>query len=256
MNFSNATTTHLGHYVYALVDPRDGAIFYVGKANANNRAFNHLSATRGESAKHDRIAEIRASKFEPVVEILRYGLTSAKESFEVEAAIIDTVGLEKLSNQVRGHGVDRGRQTAHEVERLHGSKPIEVNDLRESLMLFFINKTYSPTKTELELYDCVRQFWSKVSIATRTPDASGKLRYSVALGVADSVVVKAYSIAAWFPAHTTCSSRTSRARTLSQPGNRWEFVGQLIPDHQLVGRRLTRNEKDYPANQQGYGYIN
>jgi hypothetical protein len=256
MKFSSTTTIHLGHYVYALVDPRDDAIFYVGKANANNRAFNHLSARPGESVKHKRILDIRASKFEPVVEILRYGLASADESFEVEAAIIDTIGLEKLTNQVRGHGVDRGRQTAREVERLHGSKSIEVNDLRESLMLFFINKTYSPTKTELELYDCVRQFWSNVSIETRTPDASGKPRYSVALGVADSVVVKAYSIAAWFPAGTTCSSRTSRARTLSQPGNRWEFVGQLLPDHRLVGRRLTRNGKDCPANQVGYGYIN
>jgi hypothetical protein len=49
MKFSSTTTIHLGHYVYALVDPRDDAIFYVGKANANNRAFNHLSARPGES---------------------------------------------------------------------------------------------------------------------------------------------------------------------------------------------------------------
>jgi hypothetical protein len=253
MKFSPSTTSHLGHYVYALVDPRDGQIFYVGKASANNRAFDHVNAGKGESEKHERIQEIRDVGDEPVVEILRYGLTSAKASFEVEAAIIDTIGLENLTNMVRGHGVDRGRQTAAEVERLHGSKPVEITTLRESLMMFFINQTYSPTKTDLELYDCVRQFWSSVSARTRTPDqVSGELPYQTALGVVDSVVVRVYSVAAWFPAGTTFTSRGFR----SDPGNRWEFVGQQLPDHPLAGRRLQRDGKDVPANQQGYGYIN
>ena len=43
VKFSTNTTKHLGHYVYALVDPRDDSIFYVGKASGNNRAFDHLN---------------------------------------------------------------------------------------------------------------------------------------------------------------------------------------------------------------------
>ncbi len=39
MKFSLSTRKALQHYVYALVDPRDQKIFYVGKASANNRAF-------------------------------------------------------------------------------------------------------------------------------------------------------------------------------------------------------------------------
>ena len=31
MEFSKSTKEHLGYYVYALVDPRDKTIFYVGK---------------------------------------------------------------------------------------------------------------------------------------------------------------------------------------------------------------------------------
>lgn len=42
MSFSKDVQKQLGHYVYALVDPRDETIFYFGKATANNRAFNHL----------------------------------------------------------------------------------------------------------------------------------------------------------------------------------------------------------------------
>ena len=140
MKFSSTTTKHLGHYVYGLVDPRDKTIFYVGKASANNRAFNHLRIHEGEERKHQRIREIHAAGYEPSVEILRYGLGSLRESFEVEAAVIDALGLENLTNKVRGHGVDRGRQTAAEVERLHGSKPMPVEQIRDRYMLFFINR--------------------------------------------------------------------------------------------------------------------
>ncbi|MCZ8077172.1 MAG: hypothetical protein O9341_23895 [Paucibacter sp.] len=251
MRFSPSTTKQLDHYVYALVDPRYDSIFYVGKASANNRAFDHLRIGKGEEEKHKRIRQIRADGHEPEVEVLRYGLKSAKASFEVEAAVIDAIGLENLTNKVRGHGIDRGRQKASEVERLHGSKAIAIEDIRESYMLFFINQTYTPTKTEQELYDCTRQFWSRVSPTTRTPSAGGSLPYPVALAVVESVVVRAYSVLAWFPAGSTLSSRPSGV-----PGTRWEFVGQLLPEHRLVGRRLTKGGKDLPANQLGYGYIN
>ncbi len=252
MKFSSTTTKHLGHYVYALVDPRDKTIFYIGKASANNRAFNHLRIHEGEERKHRRIREIRAAGREPGVEILRYGFGSVRESFEVEAALIDALGLENLTNKVRGHGVDRGRQTAAEVERLHGSKPMPVERIRDPYMLFFINQTYSPTKTEIELYDCVRQFWSRVSPKRRTPsEETGALPYPTALAIVESVVVRAYSIAAWFPAGTTLSTRVAR-----NTRGCWEFVGRLIADHPLVGRRLTKDGKDLPANQLGYGYLN
>ena len=252
MKFSASTTKQLGHYVYALIDPRDEAIFYVGKASANNRAFKHLRVAKGEDEKQERIKDIRGAGLEPRVEVLRYGLKTDKESLEVEAAVIDALGLENLTNNVRGHGVVRGRQTFSEVERLHGSKPVAVESIREPLMLFFINKTYSPTMLEPAIYDCVRQFWSGVSRKTRTPsEVEGTLPYPIALAVVESIVVRAYSVIAWFTAGSTLSTRP-----FGSDINKWEFVGQLLADHRLVGRRLTRNGHDLPANQLGYGYIN
>jgi hypothetical protein len=253
MRFSAATKRQLDHYVYVLVDPRDKQIFYVGKATANNRAFDHLLAQNGEEEKHKRVRDIRASGLEPTVEILRYGLKSAQESFAVEASVIDALGLENLTNKVRGHGIDRGRQTANEVERLHGSKPVRVETLLDPYMLFFINQTYSPTMKENELYDCARQFWYNVSETTRIPAAkTRKLPYPVGLAVVESVVVRAYSVAAWFAAGTTLSTRNI------SKGNRkfkWEFVGQLIEKHPLVGHRLTEHGRNLPGNQLGYGYL-
>ncbi|MES2018699.1 MAG: hypothetical protein V4484_19590 [Pseudomonadota bacterium] len=248
--FSTASREKLGHYVYGLVDPRDGAIFYVGKASGNNRAFSHLRVDDGETRKCDRIRAIRAAHLEPKVDILRYGLN--KETvFVVEAAIIDTIGLEHLTNIVRGHGITYGRQSAQEVERLFGSKAKAVEDISDPCMLFFINKTYSPTKSESDLYDCVRQFWWGVGQEKRNErEDDGGLKYRTALAIVDSVVVRVYSIAAWFPAGSTLSSREWRGDKKC-----WEFVGKPLSEHKLAGKRLTRGGSDLVANQQGYGYL-
>jgi hypothetical protein len=115
MEFSHPTLQHLGLYVYALVDPGDGSIFYIGKASGSNRPFSHLSTGSGETEKQRRIEIIRAAGEEPRVEILRYGLETEQAALDVEAAIIDSLGMENLTNPVRGHDTQRGRQTAEEI---------------------------------------------------------------------------------------------------------------------------------------------
>lgn len=246
MRFSKLTREHLGYYVYGLVDPDGREIFYIGKASSNNRAFDHLKAVPSEAKKSARIAEIRATGEEPLVEVLRYGLSSEKEAFEVEAALIDAFGLEKLTNLVRGHGIDRGRLTIAEVERLYGSKNVDVTEVSEPVMLFFVHKTYYPTMPAHELYDCVRQFWHGVSQKTRELE-----KYKMALGVVDGVVISAYSIAGWYAAGTTFSTRD-----YSGAPNRWEFVGQEAPEHALVGKRLVEEDgSPVIATQNGYRYL-
>lgn len=252
MKFSRSTIEQLRHYVYALIDPRDnGGIFYVGKASATNRAFNHLSALSGENKKALKIQEIRASGTEPRIEILRYGLASEDEAFQVEAAVIDAMGVENLTNAVRGHGIECGRITAEEVERLYGGKPQRIENIKDCCIAFFIHNTYSPSLDDRELYDATRQFW-KINKETRTPiGETGQLKYNLALAVVDSVVVRVFTIEGWFQSGSTFSGRQSR-----NPGEKWEFVGQLQRDHKLQGRRLTEGEQAFQANEVGFRYIN
>jgi hypothetical protein len=251
--FTKKAKSALNYYVYALIDPRDGKIFYVGKASANNRVFDHLKASEEETKKTEKIAQIRNSKEEPKIEILRHGLKTEEIALEVEAAIIDTLGLENLTNIVRGHRIKGGRLPVHEIERLYGSMPVRRSAIKESYMMIFINQSYSPTLSEQALYDCVRQFWYQVAADKREPTKSGKLPYPFALSIVDSTVIRVYSIEAWFPAGATMSSRNDDEIA----DKRWEFVGQRIPHHKLEGKQIVDdNGKPLPANQIGYGYIN
>lgn len=246
MKFSQKVKEHLGNYVYGLVDPFTQKIFYIGKASSNNRAFDHLRENAKESRKSAKIKQIRHQGKEPTVEILRSGLLSEEVAFEVEAALIDAIGMENLTNEVRGHGVARGRMTVEEL-KYFDAKPVSINDIDEKCMLFFINRSYSPTLSEPELYDNVRQFWHKVAARKRET-----LEYKTALAVVDSTVVEVYNIVDWYPAGTTLSTRQYHG-----DDNRWEFIGQKVAEHPLFGKRLVdENGDDLVANQLGYGYIN
>jgi hypothetical protein len=241
----------LGHYVYCLVDPFSDKIFYVGKASSNNRVFEHLKSSKVETEKTKKIKEIRLKNSEPRVEILRYGLESEEMAFEIEASIIDSLGLENLTNIVRGHKIEKGRLRLDEVKRLYGSAPVNIESIRDRYMTFFISKTYSTSLSESEIYDATRQFWSGVSKAKRTKNKDGKLDYAVALSIYDSVVIRVYSILEWFDSGSTFSTRKT------DKNNSFEFVGNLIENHKLLGKKIINKDgSKIKALQQGYGYIN
>ena len=247
MRFSKLTQEKLGHYVYAIVDPKDDKIFYVGKASKNNRAFEHLKTSKDESEKKLKIDEIRSQGNEPRIDILRHGLVSSEVALHVEAAIIDSLGLENLTNLVRGHNIVQGRIHASEAQILLGSTPIKISNINYPCMMFYIHNTFSPTMSEQEIYDCVRQFWSGVSKENRVG-----LQCKIALGMVDGVVVRVYKIISWHKAGDTMSTRTLSP----DKENRWEFVGQLLKEHELTGKTLLNDDGErLLSNQKGYGYI-
>lgn len=242
----------LGYYVYGLIDPYTSEIFYIGKGSKNNRPFDHLKFHKNETRKNTRINEIKIKGKEPIIEILRYGLESEKVALEIEAALIDSIGLDKLTNIVRGHGIEKGRLTIEEIFNLYGNSPIYKKDIKEKMMMFFINRTYSTILTEIEIYDATRQYWSNVANSTRNKNSYGELDYKIALSIYDSVIIRVYKIEDWFDAGKTFSTRNEEKLK-----NRYEFVGNLINNHYLIGKKiLNESGEKLKANQIGYGYIN
>ena len=153
----------LGYYVYLYVDPRTNEPFYVGKGQGE-RALAHLGDT-SESLKVARIKEILDSGREPRIDILVHGLPSEEAAFRIEAAVIDAIGPDRLTNAVRGWESGKvGRMPLTELVALYGATPVDV--VHPSLLIR-INRLYRYGMEHAALYEATRGIWKVGSKRTR-----------------------------------------------------------------------------------------
>lgn len=108
-------TDLLGFYVYALVDPRDGRVFYIGKGR-NKRYAAHwremLVGAVSNARKFTRLCEI-AKGGHRVQEVCIADRLSDAAACKLERMLIRTVGFDVLTNVVPG--------VRTEIERAHAS---------------------------------------------------------------------------------------------------------------------------------------
>jgi len=178
MKFDSSIFDKLNHYVYRLVDPRNGQTFYVGEGYGN-RVFAHVKwveeqNTKGfyetlgteeekavlkdkdiknidnvdKYAKLEKIKDIQADGLQVIHIIQRYGMDK-KTAHEVESALIDLYGLESLTNQIKGHDAERGMKytqklkyilEAKEYEDLDEFKPYMIIKVRQSTIDYYIGE--------------------------------------------------------------------------------------------------------------------
>lgn len=207
--FTPEVIEEMGSYVYLYIDPRDGKPFYIGKG-VGNRAFSHLME-EVESDKVARIRTIRDSGHEPLIEILRHGLTDDQAAL-VEASAIDLLGLDFLTNRCRGlHARSLGRISAAEVLLSYSAEPADCTD---PMILITINKLYRSGMPEQELYEATRGIWK---IGNRRRGAH------FACAVYQGVIRETYMIDRWQPAGT--DSYQFRDDSGYSATGRWEFRG-------------------------------
>jgi hypothetical protein len=214
----------IGKYIYALRDPRDGQIFYVGKGTGD-RIIQHKKAAEDESkavlsAKLSTINEIEKAGHQVDHLILRHGLKTDSEALLAEQAVIDAFAAtgHQLTNLVKGH---------HSEE--FGLKSLETflssfkNELTPAIdapvLMFKIQNKWKPEMTLPQIYEATRGHW-KIGKQTR-------LESRYALGIAHGVVRAVFSIDEWQP---------SVGKGLE---GRWHFTGKSSTDlDKLVGTTI------------------
>jgi len=156
--FTQSVIEQLDYYVYFLRDSGNKEVFYVGKGKGN-RVFDHVACALSEvneSDKLDRIRTIQQTGQSVEHFVLRHGLTESA-AFEVEAAVIDFVGVSNLSNVQGGHcSSDFGIKTTDEVIAMYSAPPFVTE---KPVLLININKLFHREMSEAEIYDATRKSW-------------------------------------------------------------------------------------------------
>lgn len=153
---------NLGAYVYKLIDPRNGAVFYIGKGKGD-RVFAHTNGILindtakeeyedDESLKVKTIRDIYNSGLAPINIIVRHGMTD-DEAFLAEAVLIDSTP--GLTNRSGGHGSnDKGPTSTNQLIERYKAK---IMDIDKNHKIIAINVRIS--SEEKDLYRAVRHSW-------------------------------------------------------------------------------------------------
>jgi hypothetical protein len=211
MEFGSEIIEEIKSYVYIYSDPDTQEPFYIGKGQSN-RCFQHIE-DQSESAKIKKLIELEKNNKKPLIELLRYGLTDSEASL-LEAALIDFVGLDNLTNKVRGlHSRSRGRIFVEDIILKYTATDAIIND---KALLITINKLYHSRMSEEELYEATQGVWKGKEKRLK--------EVKFAFAVFQGIVREVYEISRWHPAGTL----SYKYRDASSFGGlkRWEFEGE------------------------------
>ena len=213
MRLSSEILKEMKNYVYLLSDPQTNEIFYVGKGKGN-RVFSHLK-DNSDNPKVKKIKEIQAQGYEPKVEFLVHGVEDEVTIKKIEAAIIDLIGKNKLTNKVGGYESSYfGRMDLEQIKAKYSSDEANIT---ENVVLIKLSKTFRYNMDPMDLYDYTRGVWH-VSEGRRE-----SIKYAFA--VYDGIIQETYNVLQWFEAGTTFTNRVDIDAW--RRAQRWEFIGSI-----------------------------
>lgn len=214
---------------------------YIGKGKGN-RCFDHLNDPK-DSLLLRQIKEIRNQGKEPIIELLRYGLTD-NEALLIEAALIDFSDLDTLCNKIRGtHSRTYGRIDVTDLRKSCEAKNIRID---ERAMLITINKLYRSNMSEIELYEATRGVWKVGEKRNRAEFAFSLFR---------GVVKEVYSIDKWHKAGTLKYGHRDPSTFWGTA--RWEFEGEIAPES-IRCKYINKSVREYlkRGSQNPIKYVN
>lgn len=199
-HFSEKTLQSLnGYYVYALIDPRDDKVFYIGKG-IDNRVFSHeIESGKSPDSEKKKLQTINAIEncgLQVKRILIHWGLTE-DEAFAAEAALINFLNFTdslQLTNAVAGHHVHESL-SVEDFETLYGAEPLSEADIKHNILVIKINKRYRRNMTAFELYEAVRGIW-KASM-----NSIKRRNIEYVFGVYNQLIVAVYKPDEWHYVH-------------------------------------------------------
>lgn len=206
-------------YVYALQDPDDQRIFYVGQGTAN-RVFEHLDraekllkSNKRLTPKFEAIHAVWSKSRDVQLVVLACGLND-READLVESATLDALGI-SLNGELT-NAIAAPQSSMVRVEDLAASAYPHVDPgHRYSKVLLFPVPRKQKNK---DIYERCRRSW-KVSKKHREPGKDANATYAVA--IVGGVSVGAYQVTKWEKLES----------------GKWEFEGQLYPELEKLNWR-------------------
>jgi len=107
----------------------------------------------------------------------------------VEAALIDFVGLDNLTDKIKGHFVERGKISCEELDIRLGAEKIEIQD---NVMLIKINLQFRSDMNQEEIYEATRKWW------TAKKENAKKVKY--VLSINNGIVRGVFIPTEWYKA--------------------------------------------------------
>jgi len=244
--FNQEVVEKLGHYVYRLVDPRNGETFYVGKGEGN-RIFAHardaslVADEDGVSLKLTQIREIQRTGLEVISIVHRHGMDEPT-ALEVEAALINA--YPGLTNVMGGTGSgDYGPMHTAQVVQRYAAEEAEFTEHR--VMLISINRSVDTS----DLYQATRLAW-RVDVARAS-------KAEVILATVRGLIVGAFIPTEWKKATPDNFPGVS---VPDSDAKRYGFDGYEAPNeiaNLYVGKRVPdRLRKRGAANPIRYTWLN
>ncbi len=243
------TQLALGFYVYALRDPRNGEVFYVGKGQGE-RILQHVAESlknpTSEKAKLRRIMDIEAKGFKVEHLFLRTGLTE-EMAFAIEQAVIDAFLANrascdegsKLTNLVAGHEHhELGLASLETVLARHGRS--QTPAIKKPVLVLKLNRLWEPDMNPEALLQVSTGVW-RVGQEIRD-------KAQIALVISFGIIRGVYEIdpAGWKP-----------APRIKDKG-KWVFTGRVLSDPEfssLIGTDMgpqVRNQAPFQKFLDGF----
>ena len=168
--FDEIAATKILFYVYALRDPRDKKVFYVGKGQ-RNRWFDHIEESRKKkddpSLKLGQIRAIEEAGLKVEAFIVRSGISTEKAAYDIEGAVIHAFRLLEhggstesfdLTNLAEVHQPEKGLVSVDVAQSLFNAP--KAPKITVPCAMFRIPRLWFPEMSDAELQAATSGWWS------------------------------------------------------------------------------------------------